>query len=414
MSGPLDDLRRLIVLAPIAPASVGNGLAMRTDLFRRSAPSSLEVLTVVVPVAGRSPEDRPRSSDVANVALDPAIARAGVRSLLGDAVWRDRLSHAGPLPRLARAGSPGLADSVVSEWCGDEPVALHVMRGYLAPLGVAVAERLRPTWVTLDLDEDDAALAANSGALEESAAHDRLLAVFAPFFDGLSAASAAEAGAISERHGLAVDQLPNAVQLPAAASRLNRRQRGAEVRLLFVGNLTYPPNAEAARLLVEMILPRVRQRLGEGACVTLAGAHHPELRRLAGPGVELTGFVSDLSSIYADAAAVVVPLASGGGTRFKLLEAFAHGAPVIASRIAAAGLEVSDGRHLLLAEDPDQVAAAVQAMLSDEALVSHLTAEARALVRDRYSTEVVIPQIREFFARAAVHARDRVQLASSS
>jgi glycosyltransferase involved in cell wall biosynthesis len=413
MSGAPDGPRRLIVLAPIAPARTGNGLAMRTELFRASGPPGVDVLTAVVPVAGRSPAAPPESSDVVDLALDPALARTGVRSLLGDVAWRERLSRVGTLPRLARAGSPGLADSVAGVCPDDRPVALHVMRSYLAPLGVAVAERLRPGWITLDLDDDDAVLAASLGDRGEAAAYDRMLAVFAPLFDGLSAASAAEAQAMGERHGVTVEHLPNAIEMPAQPSRGTQPDR-RRVRLLFVGNLTYPPNAEAARVLAEEILPRVQRRLGVGVRVTLVGARHPDLERLADPSVELTGFVPELGARYADATAVVVPLAAGGGTRLKLLEAFAHGVPVVASPVAAAGLEVSDGRHLLLAEDPDGAAAAIEAIVADPALAPRLTADARALVRDRYSTGVVIPQIREFFARAAMRAAGRAQLPAPS
>jgi glycosyltransferase involved in cell wall biosynthesis len=287
------------------------------------------------------------------------------------------------------------------------------MRSYLAPLGVALAERLRPAWVTLDLDEDDGALAASLGDLDEAAAYDRVLSAFAPFFDGRCAASAREAEAMGERHGVVVEHIPNAVELHAASDRPRRPARDGALRLLFVGNLTYPPNAEAAGVLVEAIVPEVRRRLRVGVKATLVGAHAPELARLAGPDVELTGFVSDLGPIYADADAVVVPLAAGGGTRLKLLEAFAYGVPVVASRVAASGLAVTHGRHLLLADDPADAAAAIEALRSDPALAASLTSEARALVADRYSTDVIVPRIREFFARAAIRGRGRVQPASS-
>ena len=228
-------------------------------------------------------------------------------------------------------------------------------------------------------------------------------------FDGLSAASAPEAQALGERHGLGVDHIPNAVELPTEPARRRIPDPRREPSLLFVGNLTYAPNVEAARVLVEEVMPLVQRRLKRDLQVTLVGVHYPALERLIRPGVELTGFVSDLGPLYASADAVVVPLRTGSGTRIKLLEAFAYGAPVVASPVAAAGLEVSDGHHLLLAEGADQTAAAITALLHDDALTARVAEGAARLVRDRYSTEVVIPTISDFFGRAAARSEGGVQ-----
>ena len=383
------DIERLILLAPIEPASTGNGLAMRAELFRAAANSDFAVQTIVVPVAGRLPAGAGRAPGAVIVPADPGRARAGTSRLVGDPVWRDRLGQAGALPRLARAASPGLVDVVVDALAGRASAAVHVMRSYLAPLGRAVAERLDARWSTLDLDEDDAALAGP----DEARAYERLLSVFAPLFDGLSAASLGEASTIGERHGITVEHIPNAVALPPPAPRAWGR---SDASLLFVGNLTYPPNVEAARALVETVVPGLRRP----ARVTLVGPHDARIAGLAGPQVQVTGFVPDLDPIYAAADVVVAPLQRGGGTRIKLLEAFAHDVPVVASRAAAAGLEVSDGCHLLLADGPEKTAAAVEAVLADRALAEKLVSQAGRLLRNRYSTDVVIPMIRDFFAGA--------------
>ena len=99
-----------------------------------------------------------------------------------------------------------------------------------------------------------------------------------------------------------------------------------------------------------------------------------------------------------------MPLRLAAGTRIKLLEAFAHAVPVVASSAAAAGLEVADGRHLLLADDADGTAAAVAAVLTDAALAERLSGEAALLVAQRYSIDVVVPAVRDFYARAARRA----------
>lgn len=401
---------RLILLAPIEPARSGNGLAMRTELFRRSAPSGLDVLTVVVPVAGWARPDPNPPTGVVVVPPDPAAARAGVTKLVAEPVWRERLAKAQPLPPLARAASVGLGDAVVRACPGSELVGLHVMRSYLAPLGAAVAERLAVAWVTLDLDDDDAVFAAGSGDLDGAAAYDRLLAAFGPLFDGLSAASASEAEAMSRRHGLAIEHVANAVDLPDAFERRANASARKEISLVLVGNLTYAPNVEAAQILVQAILPRVQRLVDRPVRVTLVGDHNRDVRRLAGPDVTLVGFISDLGPLYATADVVVVPLKRSGGTRIKLLEAFAYGVPVVASRVAAAGLEVTSGRHLSFAEDPDEAAAAIALILTTPPLAARLNAEATRLVRERYSSDVVAMAIREFFARAEERARGRAHL----
>jgi glycosyltransferase involved in cell wall biosynthesis len=377
---------------------------MRCELFRRSAPVGLDVSTVVVPVAGRVPGRVPRSPATVVMTPDRVSAKAGAAALLADPRWRDRLARAGLLPALTRAASPGLVGAVVRAVAGDGAVAVHVMRSYLAPLGAAVAERLGARWVTLDLDEDDAALAAARSQLEEASGYSRLLDVFGPLFDGLSAASARDADAIGGRHGLAVEQLPNAVDLPASLSDRRGPADRSQVSVLFVGNLTYAPNIEAVHLLVQDVLPALRRRLRRRVHVTLVGPHHPSLARLAGEGVQVTGYVSDLGPVYASSDVVVVPLLSGGGTRIKLLEAFAHGVPVVASYAAAAGLEVSGGRHLLLADQPDEIAAAVAAVVTEPSLAERLVVEAHHLVSQRYCTSTVVTLIREFYRRAAGHS----------
>ncbi len=411
------DIERLIVLAPIEPAPTGNGLAMRTQLFCRSVPRGVDVLSVVVPVAGRLF----RRLALRGVRIVPSAnteARAGVRALVESGVWRNRLQRAGALPHLARAASPGLADAVLAacEVSGGERIALHVMRSYLAPLGVALAERLPAAWVTLDLDEDDAQYERERDDADEAAAYERLLGVFAPCFDGLCAAAAAEAEAISRRHELAIEPIPNAVRLPRPRPGRADRPEGVAgrdpVSLLFVGNLTYAPNIEAARTLVEEILPRLRRALGDVVRVTLAGRHGHELLALGGEAVELAGYVPNLAPLYASADAVVAPLKTGAGTRIKVLEAFARGVPVVASPAAVAGLEVVDGRQVLVAADSEQAADAIVRVVTEKGLAARLVGEARQLVRDRYSLEVVIPSIQEFFNRAAKRARSRAQLSA--
>ena len=127
-------------------------------------------------------------------------------------------------------------------------------------------------------------------------------------------------------------------------------------------------------------------------CVELVGAFDPGgplagLSALA--GVHLTGVVDDLKPVYERAHLVVAPLRDGGGTRIKILEAFAAGVPVVSTAAGVAGLPVEHGRHALLAESATDIARAVTLLAGDEALACSLAAEARRLVAEGFTLEIV-------------------------
>ena len=204
----------------------------------------------------------------------------------------------------------------------------------------------------IDVDDDDAALLRTLGDDTEADVCERLARCWLPDADAVLAASAVEAAGVATRAGIDhVEVAPNAVPIPERVP-----PPPGEDRLLFVGNLTYEPNRVAARLLAGEILPRVQQRR-PNATLELVGSNGGSLDDLAGvDGVRLLGAVPDVAPHYASADAVVVPLRHGGGTRIKVLEAFAYRRPVVATSTAVAGLDVVHDRHVVVAETSDEIA----------------------------------------------------------
>ncbi len=107
----------------------------------------------------------------------------------------------------------------------------------------------------------------------------------------------------------------------------------------------------------------------------------------------VVGAVPDVSAWYADADVVVVPLRLGSGTRIKVLEAFAHRRPMIATPAAVAGLEVSHGRQVLIGEGASELAQLTDRVLSDPALAHDLVDAAFETFRATYSAGAVVPLI---------------------
>jgi glycosyltransferase involved in cell wall biosynthesis len=184
---------------------------------------------------------------------------------------------------------------------------------------------------------------------------------------------------------------PNAVVYPNALPEIPRpaslSTNVAESHsIIFSGNLEYHPNVEAVRWFAAQIWPRIRDR-APGLTCTLAGRNEHAVRAIvaASAGITLTGPIDDAIATLAGAKVCVVPLLSGSGTRFKILEAWAAARAVVSTTLGAEGLGAVDGQHLLIADDAASFANAVVRLLDDSALRRRLGDAGRALYLDRFT-----------------------------
>jgi glycosyltransferase involved in cell wall biosynthesis len=388
-----------VLVVPLAPRRGDNGLAMRAGMLLEALAARWPVELVIVPVSGPPSTDSWAEGLARAVTVVAPVAAATARShltrQLADATLRARLAASAPLSARVSAAAPTLAHEALAALSAraERPRAVFVLRGYLAPFGATLARLLDAPRIIVDLDDDDEAYARSIGADEEADAVARLAGAWLPDADAVSAAAEAEAQAIAARYGLAaVVTIPNAVRLPSRPP-----PPPGEGRLLFVGNLTYGPNVEAARMLIEHILPLVRRSHPE-ATLDLVGRHEGQLAGVRAPGVRVRGLVEELEPYYGGSDIVVAPVLHGGGTRIKVLEAFAHHRPLVATPLAVAGLAVRDGREVMLGESPQDLAYAVSALLADPALGARLADHAARTLRARYVHTVVAPQVRELVA----------------
>jgi glycosyltransferase involved in cell wall biosynthesis len=296
------------------------------------------------------------------------------------------------------------------------------MRAYLAPFAEPYAGpgggAPRPR-LALDLDEADSRALARVSALRrargdgalagfeaaEAAKHALLEAAWLPRFDRILVASAPERDHLAATYPqVLADVVPNAVRVPA---RAGRRPRAGALELLFVGSLGYFPNEDAALFLCHDILPRLRRLAPEATARVVGSLPGPAVRALAAlPGVRVQAAVPSVAPLYATATVAIVPLRAGGGTRIKILEAFARRVPVVATPLAAEGLDVEDGTHLLLADDAAGLAAACARLADDAALARRLVEQGLAFVRSRHAQPIVARAIRRLCGPApAARAR---------
>ena len=194
-----------------------------------------------------------------------------------------------------------------------------------------------------------------------------------------------------------VEVIPNAIEIGALRAARPPLERPL---LLFIGSFGYPPNVDAALWLGERLMPALRAG-GIDARLRLIGADAPEpVRALtADPAIEVAGFVDDLAPHLEEASIIPVPIFVGGGTRFKVLEAFGSGIPVVSTAKGVEGIDAVPGEHYLAAETVGEFSTAVSALCVDGDLGVRLTRAARALVETGYSTEAMFRRVAGALAR---------------
>ncbi len=169
--------------------------------------------------------------------------------------------------------------------------------------------------------------------------------------------------------------------------------------IVFTGLMSYRPNQDAVVYFAREILPLILERRPD-VMFTVVGKEAPaSLLALAGPHIRFTGRVPDTRPYLSRAAAVVVPLRAGSGTRLKILEALAMGKGIVSTSIGCEGLDVTSGRELVVADEPERFAEAVLRLVDapDEAV--ELGRRGRELVERSYGWPAAALALEQFYAQ---------------
>jgi glycosyltransferase involved in cell wall biosynthesis len=382
---------QLLFVSPVYPDTQGNGLAMRAGMFIEMLAQRHDVSLLLVPAFG----DRSESSEAFLSEYCAAVFEVTPHA---PAWWRRLRVRHDDRPALAR-WSAAQAPQAVRALRNRDFDVIHAFRVYMAPLAraLAAARAGRGRTPRLHLDVDDvesvthqrrAGLYSRNGLHRQAAfeeAEARAYRAFEriqlPSFDRLYVCSTADARLLAGGAELCV--APNAIRIPVSRAE---RQTSHPHTFLFVGTLDYYPNLDAARYFCLEVLPRLRALAPAPFLVRVVGRVPHDAAALAGiPEVRLAGHVPDLAPEYAEADTVVVPVRAGGGTRIKVLEAFAHLRPVVSTSIGVESIEVEAGRHYLEADSPDLFASRCVELMATPELGEELAGNAAALLESRYT-----------------------------
>jgi len=207
------------------------------------------------------------------------------------------------------------------------------------------------------------------------------------------------------KYGICQDRImviPNGVDTEAFAPSLNAAKIQTRLNLkdfykvIFVGNMEYLPNQEAANIIVSRIAPSVLSQISNVKFL-MVGRVKPELLT-SSSDVIFTGVVEDVAEFLGASDIALAPLFQGSGTRLKLLEYFSCGLPVVSTSIGAEGLDVENGVNILIEDSMDKFAIKVIDLLMNKDLRVRLGEAARELAMKEYDWRIIGKQLDKVYS----------------
>ncbi len=176
--------------------------------------------------------------------------------------------------------------------------------------------------------------------------------------------------------------------------------------VLFTGSMDWEPNVDAVEYFCREIWPTVLLSAFPNARFQIVGrTPSARVRSLASASVEVTGTVPSITDYLRSATVVVVPLRIGGGTRLKIFEAMAMAKALVSTSIGAEGLDVKDGRDLMISDNAQSFAAAVVRLLKEPELRRGYE-QAAATLAARYDWSQIARRFAEVLRDAATRFRE--------
>lgn len=201
---------------------------------------------------------------------------------------------------------------------------------------------------------------------------------------------------ISKAPGLKNDSI-TVVPIAVDTQSLQPVQRSpGSKKILTLGTLHYPPNADGIRWFANDVFPLIQAKEPEVE-LTIIGKNPPadffQLQEKHPRAINVTGYVEDLTPYFEQAAVMVIAVRAGGGMRVRILESFARGMPVVTTTVGLEGIDATPGEHVLVADTPEEFAQSTLELLANPSLAEKIAQRGRKLAEDNYDWQVVLQRM---------------------
>ena len=193
---------------------------------------------------------------------------------------------------------------------------------------------------------------------------------------------------------LDVDIVPNGVDSQFFGEKVLSRSKSPIV--LYLGNFTWLQNREAVKVLVEKVWPKIILQLPFAKLWIIGKDAKVFFQNLAALDIKVEE-VEDVRTIYQQASVLVAPIYGGGGTRYKNLESFACGLPVVTTSIGIRGTEAKDGVHVIIRDQPEDIARSAIALINNKDLYKKIAEMAKKLVKEKYDWDTIAKKLSNIY-----------------
>ena len=204
-----------------------------------------------------------------------------------------------------------------------------------------------------------------------------------------------------------IQLVSNIVDIPGSSTPFELRRD-----FLFIGGFQHTPNTDAVLFFLKKIYPTVKDRLRDSKFYVIGDKPPPEVVALADENIVITGLQRDVRPFFESVRLSVAPLRFGAGVKGKINQSMAWGVPVVATSVAAEGMELTFGEDVIVADEPEEFARALVTLYESPELWNRLSQNGIEKTRSLYSADVARERLERLFNNQ--HVQPAEVLAQSS
>ncbi len=170
--------------------------------------------------------------------------------------------------------------------------------------------------------------------------------------------------------------------------------------VFFQGNFFWLQNVEAAKFIINTISPLVLKN-NKDIVIRIAGQNAEKIGQVNDKNIEIINIAhadsAMVKKLFLEASIFIAPIFGPGGTRLKILAAMGSGVPVVSTETGVEGLDVSDGKHVLIAQTPEQFRDKITSVIKNQGLFNSIRKNAYTLVKEKYQWKQIAKKLESLY-----------------